>query len=429
MNSNKMNKITPITRKEIFSLLAHGYKESSFWGEETHLVFCFYGTLSCVDFLGRLYNLEKLPSLDSRLKNAAEDIYRHTVLNPNDYPDDWLFNDSRFPLCNGTDEQLLDFLCEIFNPEVRDEESNWRFFLRKINELIHADGYEFYIDHIVSNRIAYGWRRKDDKFRIIKKAELYSLIGLFNRGGYVLDFSTSGFDDFTQDIVGIRLTGYYGLSKGKSLAAFAEEGKENDIIKLIVALFDYYVSNPTYDNEKNGIAYQKYQNTIERIRLGIVAMNEFAKELEQRFSSEYMSSQISIMMKMTKENPTEAIGKAKELIESCCKTIMEERKVQFSQDDSVGQLTRKVMKLLKVTPHNIDDKLPAAEAMKKILGNLSAIAEGMATLRNNYGSGHGKPASYKGLEERHAKLAVGSSITLVEFLWCTHERTKNDTKF
>lgn len=429
MNSNKMNKITPITRKEIFSLLAHGYKESSFWGEETHLVFCFYGTLSCVDFLGRLYNLEKLPSLDSRLKNAAEDIYRHTVLNPNDYPDDWLFNDSRFPLCNGTDEQLLDFLCEIFNPEVRDEESNWRFFLGKINELIHADGYEFYIDHIVSNRIAYGWRRKDDKFRIIKKAELYSLIGLFNRGGYVLDFSTSGFDDFTQDIVGIRLTGYYGLSKGKSLAAFAEEGKENDIIKLIVALFDYYVSNPTYDNEKNGIAYKKYQNTIERIRLGIVAMNEFAKELEQRFSSEYMSSQISIMMKMTKENPTEAIGKAKELIESCCKTIMEERKVQFSQDDSVGQLTRKVMKLLKVTPHNIDDKLPAVEAMKKILGNLSAIAEGMATLRNNYGSGHGKPASYKGLEERHAKLAVGSSITLVEFLWCTHERTKNDTKF
>lgn len=51
------------------------------------------------------------------------------------------------------------------------------------------------------------------------------------------------------------------------------------------------------------------------------------------------------------------------------------------------------------------------------------------SVNTNYGSGHGKPASYKGLEERHAKLAVGSSITLVEFLWCTHERTKNDTKF
>ena len=46
------------------------------------------------------------------------------------------------------------------------------------------------------------------------------------------------------------------------------------------------------------------------------------------------------------------------------------------------------------------------------LGNLIAIAEGMTTLRNSYGSGHGRAASYK---ERHAKLAVGSSITLVEF--------------
>ena len=84
------------------------------------------------------------------------------------------------------------------------------------------------------------------------------------------------------------------------------------------------------------------------------------------------------------------------------------------------------MSLLKVTPTDIDDAIPAAKAMKQILGNLSAIADGMATLRNSYGSGHGRVASYKGLEERHAKLAVGSSIILVEFLWCTHESTKKD---
>lgn len=421
-----MNKITSITRKEFFSLLVHGYKEPSLWGENVSVQFNFYGTLSCNGFLNRLYDLTRLPSLDSRLPNAAEDIYRHTVLNPNDYPEDWLFTDSRFPLCNGTDEQLLDFLCEIFNPEVRDEQSNWKIFYEKINKLIRADGYEFYIDHIISNRIAYGWRIYKDKFRIIKATELYSLIGLFNRGGYVLDFNTGNFDEFTKNVVGVRLTEYYGLSKGKSLAAFAEEGKENDIIKLMVALFDYYVSNPSYDSEKNDVDFPKYKNIIDRVRSGIVAINEFAKELEQHFSSEYMSSQISLMMQMTKENPTEAIGKAKELIESCCKTILEERNTPYSKDDTVGQLTKKVMKLLKVTPENINEKLPAADAMRKILGNLSAIAEGIATLRNNYGSGHGKPASYKGLEERHAKLAVGSSITLVEFLWCTHERTKNE---
>lgn len=423
-----MDKITQITRKEIFSLLANGYDDTTSWGESKLMFFNYYGTLSCTEFLGRLYNLEDLPSLDSRLKNAAEDIYRHTVLNPNDYPEDWLFTDSRFPLCNGTDKQLLDFLCEVFNPEVRNEQSNWKIFYEKKNNLIGADGYEFYIDHIISNRLGYGWRRKEDRFRIITKSELSSLIGLFNRGGYVLDFSSSAFDDFTKEVVGFRLTEYYGLSKGKSLVAFTEEGKESDIVKLFVALFDYYVSNSTYDKEKNGIAYHKITDIIKRIRSGIVTINEFAKELEYQFSSEYMSAQISIMMKMTKENPTEAIGKAKELIESCCKTILEERNMLLSRNETLGQLTKKVMKILKVTPNDIDDTIPAAKAMKQILGNLSAIAEGMATLRNSYGSGHGRAASYKGLEERHAKLAVGSSITLVEFLWCTHERTKDKNK-
>lgn len=420
-----MNKITSITRKEIFSLLVNGYSDPLPWGNSAYVMFNFYGVLSCVEFLGRLYDLENLPSLDSRLNNAAEEIYRHTVLNSDDYPEDWLFKDTRFPLCYGSDEQLLDFLCEIFNPEVRDEQSNWRTFYDKINYLIGADGYEFYIDHVISNRVAYGWRQKNNKFRIIKHNELSSLVGLFNRGGYVLDFYTPDFNDFTYNIIGMRLTEYYGLSKGKSLQAFTEEGKENDVIGLIVALFDYYVSNPTYDNEKKGQSFQTNKNIIDRIRLGISPINEIAEKLEQRFSSEYMSAQITIMMKMTTENPTEAIGKAKELIESCCKTILEERKIPLPPNDTLGHLTKQVMKLLKVMPNDIDDAIPAAKAMKQILGNLSAISEGMATLRNSYGSGHGRAASYKGLEERHAKLAVGSSITLVEFLWCTHERTKD----
>lgn len=134
----------------------------------------------------------------------------------------------------------------------------------------------------------YGWRLKDDKFRIIHPSELNLLIALFNRRGYVLDLSTPAFDELTLKEIGIKLTEFYGKSKGKSLMAYTKEGKENDVIKLLVALFDYYSSNSYYEEERKGDNYQK------------------------------------------------------------------------------------------------------------------------------------------GLEERHAKLAVGSSIILVEFLWCTHERTKKD---
>ena len=252
------------------------------------------------------------------------------------------------------------------------------------------------------------------------------LIAFFNRGGYVLDLSTPAFDELTLKEIGLKLTEFYGKSKGKSLMAYTKEGKENDVIKLLVALFDYYSSNSYYEEERKGDNYQKCLSIVNRIRSGIAYISNSAQELEQRFSSEYMTSQISIMMHMTSENPTEAIGKAKELIESCCKTILEERNEPIPKNEKIGALTRRTMSLLKVTPNDIDDAIPAAKAMKQILGNLSAIADGMATLRNSYGSGHGRVASYKGLEERHAKLAVGSSIILVEFLWCTHERTKKD---
>ena len=145
-----------------------------------------------------------------------------------------------------------------------------------------------------------------------------------------------------------------------------------------------------------------------------------AVELQEKFSSEYLSKQIELMLKMQSENPTDAIGKAKELIESCCKTILNSRKIAWDKNWDVGQLTGETLKILKLMPRDIPEDAPAAAEMKALLGNLRAIATNVAALRNHYGSGHGKSADYKGLSPRHAKLAVGSSITLVEFLWETH---------
>lgn len=88
-------------------------------------------------------------------------------------------------------------------------------------------------------------------------------------------------------------------------------------------------------------------------------------------------------------------------------------------------MTSATVELLKLMPIDIPDTAPASAEMKAILGNLRAIATNLAALRNPYGSGHGKSATYKGLEERHAKLAVGSSITLVSFLWDTFESRGN----
>ena len=78
--------------------------------------------------------------------------------------------------------------------------------------------------------------------------------------------------------------------------------------------------------------------------------------------------------------------------------------------------------MLRITPENISAEKPAANSIKALLGSLSSIAHNLGELRNVCGTGHGKSASYKGLSERHARLAVGCSSTLVNFLWDTFER-------
>ena len=94
----------------------------------------------------------------------------------------------------------------------------------------------------------------------------------------------------------------------------------------------------------------------------------------------------------------------------------------MSKNEDVPQLTNIAMGALNLLPANIQEIDQGAAAIKAVLGNLRAIPTKLAEIRNPFGSGHGKSADFQGLEERHAKLAVGSSITFVDFIWSTYER-------
>ena len=254
-------------------------------------------------------------------------------------------------------------------------------------------------------------------------------LSLYNRDGYVLDFSTDGFDAFTKSSVGIELCSHYGLSKGKSLAAYVEEATEADGSKLLCDLFDYYEIHfykeiEGTSNDRNADEYRHYYEKcvpiVQRERAGISTSVQ-RKSLEATFTSEYMHLQIDTLFKSRETNPTEAIGKSKELIESCCKTILEEREVSCDKEWTLTQLVKATMKCLGIDTDAINADLPAGGTVKRILSSLGNIAGGIAELRNPYGTGHGKSNSYKGLTVRHAKLAVGSAATLVEYLWDAHE--------
>lgn len=265
---------------------------------------------------------------------------------------------------------------------------------------------------------------------------------LFNRSGYVLNFSTNDFDVFTTNSIGEALCAKYGLSKGKSLVAYLNSTSEENRFKLISDLFHYYEDNMEYEynkdyeddlywgssisryDERYARIYEKCKAIMDRLEGGSSVIIKTADNLKGKFSSEYMSQQIELMVSMQSTNPTNAIGMAKELIESCCKTILEDLGIAWSKTDDVPQLTNKTMDALNLLPANVQETDPGADAVKAVLGNLRAIPSKLAEIRNPFGSGHGKSASFQGLEERHAKLAVGSSITFVDFIWSTYENQK-----
>lgn len=151
-----MQKITEVTKRDIFKLFRYGIDVVGFFEART-ITYDYYGNLSELDFLKRIYNLSELPSLDIGCENAASDIWCHTVLN-NDYSEGWVFEDERFNLLNGSDEELLKFLCEVFHPAVRDEKGYWREYLTEINSLLNVDGYELYAASKISGRDVYVWR-------------------------------------------------------------------------------------------------------------------------------------------------------------------------------------------------------------------------------------------------------------------------------
>lgn len=260
------------------------------------------------------------------------------------------------------------------------------------------------------------------------------LLKLFNRSGYVLDFSTPDFDAFTMDSVGVPLCKKYQLSKGKSLISFIDDANDSDSFKLLSDLMKYYETeypqfeSETQEGDEFGITGQgNYRKTYLKAK-SILSNNRpvdgnslLAESVEASFSTEYMSQQIRLMIESQENYPAEAIGKAKELIESCCRTILNNLSIAIDKDWSFQNLVNQTFEELDVMPKSVNPKSPVAGSLKRLYGSLKGMVQPLAEIRNTYGTGHGREANFQGLDARHAKLIVGISATLVTFLWNTYK--------
>ena len=137
------------------------------------------------------------------------------------------------------------------------------------------------------------------------------------------------------------------------------------------------------------------------------------------FTADQLQTQIARINASIETDPALAIGTAKELVETTCKTILADLGEAHGSLD-LGDLVKATTKALKLVPDGVPNEAKGAEAIKKTLRSLGATVAGLGEMRNFYGSGHGQDGRARGLTPRHARLAVGAASTLAMFLFETH---------
>lgn len=147
-----------------------------------------------------------------------------------------------------------------------------------------------------------------------------------------------------------------------------------------------------------------------------------AKSVADSLDAGWMAKEIERLENAIDRDPALAIGTAKELIETCCKTILTKRDVAFTKSDDLGNLTKKLTKELQLVPEEISDEAKGADSIRLILRNLTQISSNLAKLRGLYGTGHGRDGQHRGLQPRHARLAAASAVAFIDFATETYRQ-------
>lgn len=130
-------------------------------------------------------------------------------------------------------------------------------------------------------------------------------------------------------------------------------------------------------------------------------------EIKKYLNTAYVNGKINTMTDSIHKDTDLAIGTAKELLETTCKSILKQKGAGIDPNWTLPQLLKETTSTLDFTPKEADDPAKADKAIRQILGGIASIVHGVAELRNGYGTGHGKDADFKGLEIKYAKLFVG----------------------
>jgi hypothetical protein len=143
-------------------------------------------------------------------------------------------------------------------------------------------------------------------------------------------------------------------------------------------------------------------------------------EIKKYLNTNYVNGKVNVMLDAVNKDTDLAIGTAKELLETVCKSILKQKGAAIDTNWTLPKLIKETSNSLDFRPKEAEDPAKAEQSIKQILGGISSIVQGVTELRNAYGTGHGKDADFKGLEAKYAKLLVGVVSEIAIIFLATH---------
>ncbi|WP_158020340.1 abortive infection family protein [Boudabousia liubingyangii] len=216
----------------------------------------------------------------------------------------------------------------------------------------------------------------------------------------------------------------YDLPKGKALTKLLEEEPPAKTIPLLESIM--YVWETEVAQTLNKETRDRGKRCLERLaELKSIYSQATYQALDrlgqQGFTSEYIESQRKTMEANLEHNPSAAIGQAKELLESCYKTILAERGAVVPANASMPKLAAETLESLGIAPRMLNGPSPQDQYIRKIVSQMQGMIDGLVEMRNKVGGGHGKVMNTSTIPKRYGLLAINASLTAIEFLWADHQ--------
>ena len=263
-----------------------------------------------------------------------------------------------------------------------------------------------------------------------EKSRLERLLGM--SGGSALSFaSNQTFREFFAETFEISIYGsqeedkygFKGNSKAKRLRALWHIEPDPLVARVLAALIG---RTEQLEDPPDSHLVEECRQIVSRL-LGDEAPLDDLVTIARVENLTQLQDQIARTRDKAREDPDLAIGTAKEIVETVCKTILGDRGTSPPKDSKLPALLKATLKELELVPDAVRASKRGTNTIRRILGSLGSIGLGLAELRNLYGTGHGRHGASGGLQPRHARLAVGAMATLAVFLFETHEARKTES--